>query len=102
MSAQNKPYLPKENQKIPDFYTITVEYYDKSKREHAIIFHELVQGAKIIDIFTTDEEYKWLPLEGAKEVTFCKSFTTIKRLEAEKKAELKKQEEAKKSAEETE
>ena len=96
---QNKIFLPKDDQETPDFYTITFEYFDKSSKEYNVIFSELAANARIIDILTTDNKYKWIPLDGVKEVSYCESFTKIKIQMAKEEAQKAAAEEAKKLAE---
>lgn len=64
IKSPKKPWIPKENPNIPDFYEITLISYDKSEEKLQIVSHRFDQALGIIEMRTHDDLVKIRRLEG--------------------------------------
>lgn len=71
------PYLNKEHQDLPDYYTIKVFYLSGGREEFELASHRLDAESKILEIRTKDDLCMWVLLENVNRVEFDKNFSKI-------------------------
>lgn len=79
----SKPFIKKDDQRIPDFYGITVEFITGQTKEFKIVNHVYMNELRAIELLTFDNEYVVLPLDNVV-ISFDKAFTKLIELRKEK------------------
>jgi hypothetical protein len=70
-----KPFIPKDNQELPDWYGCTITLVTGKKIELELASHRL--GEKLFEVATKEDEWKWFPIENILQVEFDKRFSKI-------------------------
>lgn len=82
----SKVFLPKDDQKLPDFYKIKIEYITGQTKEFKVASHSFINSMRAIEILTFDNECVVVPMDNVV-LYFDKDFTKIMEI----KEELEKQ-----------
>lgn len=69
------PFIPKDDQKLPDWYSMTVKFIDGTSDTFKVAAHKL--GDKVFEFVTFEDEWHWVPLQCVKILSFDKSFSKI-------------------------
>lgn len=77
------PYIPKEDQRIPDYYEIKIFYHD-GKFDVFEGSHSFVKETNSYDILTKDDEWRNIPLTSIKKIEFDKNFSKLMALNQER------------------
>lgn len=72
----SKVFLPKDDQRLPDYYGIKVEYITGKVREYKVASHTFLDALRAIEIKTFDNEFIVIPLDNIM-LTFDKEFTKV-------------------------
>ncbi len=72
----------KEDNRLPDYFLITIIYHDKSEDEFKAVSHMIKND--LIEIFTSDSLFQVIPLNAVRRLSFDKNFTKIQDLHVEK------------------
>jgi hypothetical protein len=84
------PFIPKDDQRLPDHYGIEISYIDGKVAAFEIASHRL--GDKVLEFVTKDDFWNWVPLTAVKRVEFDKRFSAIIALKENKNGEDSKKE----------
>ena len=79
---KTRPFIPQKDERMPDFYTMTVHYVDGKKEEFKLAGHQVTQF-EMLDFVTTDDIVQWIPLTSVKRIEFDKNFSTMMALKRE-------------------
>lgn len=85
-----KTFIPKDDNRLPDFYTIKVEEITGKTREYKVVSHTFFDGSsffkegkefkypniRAIQLLTYENEYVLIPLDNVF-ISFDKNFTKI-------------------------
>jgi len=78
-----RPFLKKQDNKLPDSYEITVTYHDGPKDTFNIAQHRLLPS-QVLEFVTTEDEWFIIPLTSIKKLAFDKNLSRIVALKQEK------------------
>jgi hypothetical protein len=70
-----RPFIPKDDQELPDCYGMTVYYIDGRKEQFEVAAHWLQNG--VIDFASFEDEWSWIPIQNVKRVAFDKRFSKV-------------------------
>lgn len=76
--------IVKEDAKLPDHYTLTITYHDKSTDEFKCVTHSYKPEMDMIEICKTDVTFEVIPLNAVRKISFDKEFTKLQELTAKK------------------
>jgi len=83
-----KTFIPKDNHELPDYYVITVYYYDGKKEEIEVVSQQKIQpNINMLECFTKEDKVIWIPLSSVKKIEFDKNFTKVLELNAKYKTQ---------------
>lgn len=80
-------FLPKQDQRLPDAYEMTIQFADGTKRTFECASHHMAQYG--IEIVQSEDLFAFLPYYSIKSIDFDKRFSKIVALKQE--AETRKQ-----------
>jgi len=86
MSA--RPFIPKDNQEIPDHYVMKVHYVTGKVEEFTVAQHVFDRERGLIDFCSKDDLWSWIPIANALRIEFDKNFSKL--IEIANKAEIEK------------
>jgi hypothetical protein len=69
----NNIFIPKEDDRIPDSWGITIIYYDKTEERFEIVSHNMSNG--VFSFWTKTDEHKWRMQDKIKSIDFDKNFS---------------------------
>lgn len=78
----SKVFLPKDDQRIPDFYGVKIEYITGQTKEFKVASHSFINSMRAIEIVTFDNEYVVVPMDNVV-LYFDKDFTKIVEIKKE-------------------
>ena len=84
----SKVFLPKDDQRIPDFYGVKIEYITGQTKEFKVASHSFINSLRAIELITFDNEYVVVPMDNVT-IYFDKEFTKV--VELKKEQDLKEQ-----------
>lgn len=70
-----KPFIPKDDQSLPDFYQVEIIFLSGRKDILEIASHHL--GEKVFEVAGVDDIYRWYPVTSIEKISFDKSFSKI-------------------------
>lgn len=82
----NLPFVPKQDQDIPDSYSMIVHFNDGKKCEFDVASHRLVMESRMIEFVTKDDQWNWVPLIAVHRIEFDKRFSKIIAINNKRKA----------------
>lgn len=71
------PFIPKENQELPDSYRIEVLYVNGKKEEFDLASHFYNKDTGIFEFWTIDDLCNWIPATSIQRMQFSKEFSKI-------------------------
>lgn len=71
------PFIPKEDQCLPDAYGLIVYYVNGKKDEFELASHSLNHQTGMLEFFTKDDLISWVPLSSVTRFEFDKRFSKI-------------------------
>lgn len=71
------PFLPKENNELPDNYGAKFFYLSGGVDEFVLASHRLDPSNKILELLTADDLHMWVMLENVNRIEFNKNFSKI-------------------------
>lgn len=77
-----KVFLPKDDQRIPDFYGVKIEYITGQTKEFKVASHSFINSLRAIELITFDNEYVVVPMDNVV-LYFDKDFTKIVEIKKE-------------------
>lgn len=81
-------FIPKEDDKLPENYGLTVSFLDGKTDEFEVASHRL--GEKVFEFVTKEDVWNWVPLTAVKRIEFDKRFSQIIAIKEKSAAEDKK------------
>jgi hypothetical protein len=78
----SKVFLPKDDQRIPDFYGVKIEYITGQTKEFKVASHSFINSLRAIELITFDNEYVVVPMDNVV-LYFDKDFTKIVEIKKE-------------------
>lgn len=72
-----RPWIPKEDETLPDSYKLSVTYIDGTKKEWNVAGHTLRKDAGLLELVTFDDEWVWVAMNNVKFVEFDRSFSKV-------------------------
>lgn len=79
-----RPFIPKENPDLPDFYKIKLWYLDGRDEELELVGHGIENG--VLSMTTHDDHLSFVPLTSVKRAEFDHAFNKVRELMAQDKA----------------
>ena len=79
----NAVYIQKENDKLPDFYTVDITFINNKTERYEVVSHLYVKEFNFFEITTHDDLHKVFILSNIFKIEFDKSFTNIVQLKKE-------------------
>ena len=73
--AQVKPFIPKQDQELPDNYGVKICYVSLPCEEFEIASHRLNDG--LFEFETKDDLWNWVPMTSVARIEFDKRFSKI-------------------------
>lgn len=80
MSVQ--PFIPKQDDRIPDAYAMTIHFHDGKRVEFETASHSIRDG--FLDFVTKDDLWNLIPLTSIQRIEFDKSFSKLVAIKAER------------------
>lgn len=71
------PFLPKDDQALPDNYGMIILYVNGKKEEFELAQHRLNTDSGIIEFVTKDDLWSWVPLSSIQRLEFDKRLSKI-------------------------
>lgn len=78
----SKVFLPKDDQRMPDFYGVKIEYITGQTKEFKVASHSFINSLRAIELITFDNEYVVVPMDNVV-LYFDKDFTKIVEIKKE-------------------
>lgn len=79
---QTKPFIPKDDQRMPDYYGMHIIFHDSKSVELDVVSHKIIQD-RMLQVITHEDEWKLFPIEGIKEISFDKQWSKLIAIRAE-------------------
>lgn len=79
-----RPFIPKDNQDLPDNYGVKIYYIDGKTEEFELADHKRIDALGMFEFMTKDDIFHWIPLQNVKRLEFDKRFS--KMVEIKRKA----------------
>ena len=77
------PFLPKEDQRLPNSYGIKVFYVDGTAEEFNAAAHRPDHANGILEIWTSDDLCRWIFMPHVLKLQFDKNFSKMVAIKAE-------------------
>ena len=77
------PFIKKDDDRLPDSYTITVLYLDGLKEDFEIAHHKIIEATNCLELVTKDDLWSLIPMTSIKKMMFDKNFSKIIALKQE-------------------
>ena len=71
------PFIPKDDQDLPDSYGMTIFYVNGKKEEFELAQHNLNKETGTVEFATKEDEWNWVPLSSVQRIQFDKQFSKI-------------------------
>jgi hypothetical protein len=75
------PYIPKLDERVPDFYTITIHYHDGKKEDFEVVSH--IVKNELFEVVTKEDRWNLWPITSIKKIEFDKEFSKIMAIKQE-------------------
>lgn len=100
-----KPFLPKDNQKLPDFYKVKVHYVNGTKEEFKVASQKLIEHVRLprgegfeiavnpapcVEFYDSEDRIHLIPILSVQRIEYDKAFTDILELKKKRDQERKK------------
>lgn len=72
-----RPFIPKENPDLPDFYKVTISYVSGKTEELEVVSHNLMKESGLIEFCQKDDLWSLVPISSVLRIAFCKDFSKI-------------------------
>ena len=79
----SKMFIPKDDQALPDNYTITIDYIDGKSETIECVYHILKD--QFLEVRGVDDMYRWIITTNIKKVSFDLQFTKIVEIKSKEK-----------------
>lgn len=79
-----RPYIPKQDEAIPDYYGIEIHYLTGKSEELQVASHKLINEDRLIELVTHDDYWYLIPTASVVKLKFDKSFSRIVALKEKK------------------
>lgn len=77
-----KPFLPKDDQRLPDYYGVKIEDITGKVREYKVAGHTWMVEIRAIELYLFEDEYIVIPLDNVI-ISFDKQFSKVVKLKQE-------------------
>lgn len=71
------PFIPKENDKLPDHYGATIFYITGDRESFDLASHRFVKESTSFELCTKEDIWEIIPLSSIKKIQFDKKFSSI-------------------------
>lgn len=72
-----KPFIPKEDNELPDYYSFTVYYATGKKDTFEVCMHRLDSKTGMLEFWTRNDECHWIVMQNVVDIAFDKNFSKI-------------------------
>ena len=74
-----RTFIPKDDQRLPDYYGLKVHYLDGRTDEFELAGHNIqdVQGTTMLYLATKDDLWNWIPVASIKRLEWSKEWSKI-------------------------
>jgi len=87
-----KPFIPKEDQEIPDSFGLTIHFHSGAKEEHQVTTYKFIQELRLFEFATQDDLWTMIPMESIKKIEGDRAFSKFVELAAKKQMQEKQKE----------
>lgn len=71
------PFIPKEDQRLPDSYSVTIHYVTGIKETFDLASHSYSKDTGMLEFWTKHDLMSWVPMSSVRRIEFDKNFTEI-------------------------
>jgi hypothetical protein len=71
------PFLPKDDQELPDNYGATIYYVNGKKEEFELAQHRLNDKTMVVEFATKEDLWSWVPLSSIQRIEFDKRLSKL-------------------------
>lgn len=77
MNSGAKTFVPKQDNRIPDSYKLTIHFVNGVKETFEVAKAVLSPDKKIYDFVTKDDEWHWIMMDNVLRIDFDKDFSKM-------------------------
>ena len=80
-----RPFIPKDDQRLPDSYGVKIQYLDGTTEQFDIASHVFTKDTGIFEFWTHEQSrVNWIQMASVKRIEFDDKFTKIIEIKADK------------------
>lgn len=83
----NPVFIQKDDQNLPDFYEIEVEYHNGQKVSFEVSNHRILKEIEMVEFCTKDDKWHLIPINSFRLFSFDSKFSKIMAIREKKMRE---------------
>lgn len=81
------PFIPKDDQQMPDFYTLSINTLTGKTLTYEVVSHRFISDYKLLEIQKKNDTLTLIPVASLVSIDFDLAFTKVLELDAARKRE---------------